>query len=77
MIRVEWGFINFFACAIAGLAIIGPLIPTAISTFIPAFGFLDPIIAVAISGVIAAVLTAVFYRVAINNAQELLSKAES
>ena len=76
MIRVEWGFINLIACALAGLAIISPIIPYAISSFIPGFGFLDPIVAVAISGVVAAVLTAVFYRVAINNAQELLSKAE-
>ncbi len=77
MIRMKWGFINFIACALAGLAVISPLIPYALSTFIPSFGFLDPIVAVAISGVIAAVFTAVFYRVAINNAQELLSKAES
>jgi hypothetical protein len=77
MIRMKWGFINFFACALAGLAIISPLIPYAISKFIPGFGFLDPMLAVAISGVVAAVLTAVFYKVAIINAQELLSKAES
>ena len=77
MIRVKWGFINFFTCALAGLAIISPLIPYAISSFVPGFGFLDPIVAVVISGVVAAVFTAVFYRVAINNAQELLLKAES
>jgi len=77
MIRVEWGFINFFACALAGLAIISPLIPYIFSKFIPGFGFLDPFIAVVISGVVATVLTLVFYRIAVNNAQELLSKAES
>jgi hypothetical protein len=77
MIRTQWGFINFFACAVAGLAIISPLIPYAISKVFPTFGFLDPYIAVVISGVVAAVLTAIFYRVSINNAQELLSKAES
>jgi len=77
MIRVEWGFINFFACALAALAIISPFIPYVFSRFIPGFGFLDPFIAVGVSGVVAAVLTAVFYRVAVNNTQELLLKAES
>jgi hypothetical protein len=77
MIRMKWGFINFFVCTLAGLAIIAPLIPYALSIFIPGFGFLDPYIAVAISGVVAAVLTAVFYKVSVNNAQELLLKAES
>jgi hypothetical protein len=77
MIRVEWSFINFFACGLGGLAIISPFIPYAISTVFPAFGSLDPIIALIVSGIIAAVLTAIFYRVAIGNAKELLSKAES
>jgi len=77
MIRLEWSFINFFACGLGGLAIISPLIPYVISRLIPGFGFLDPIIAIIISGVIAAIITAIFYRVAINNANELLLKAES
>ena len=76
MIRVEWGFINFFACALAGLAIIAPLIPYILSRFIPGIGFLDPLIAVVVSGVVAAVLTAVFYRVSVKYAEELLLKAE-
>lgn len=79
MIRLEWSLINFFACGLGGLAIISPLIPYVIARFLPGlgFGFLDPIVAIIISGVIAAIITAIFYRVAINNANELLLKAES
>src|SRR3990170_258769 len=74
MIRVKWGFINFFACALAGLAIIAPLIPYVLSRFIPGIGFLDQLIAVVVSGIVAAVLTAVFYRVSVKYAEELLLK---
>jgi hypothetical protein len=79
MIRVEWSLINFFACGLGGLAIISPLIPNVIDRVLPGLGFrfLDPIIAVIISGFIAAIITAIFYKIAINNANELLSKAES
>jgi hypothetical protein len=77
MIRMKWGFINFFACALAGLAIIAPPIPYMLSRFIPGIEFLDPLIAVVVSGVVAAVLTAVFYRVSVKYAEELLLKAES
>ncbi len=79
MIRVEWNIINFFACAICGLVIISPLILYTISKVLPAFGFefFDTTTAVIISGIIAVVVAAIFYRIAIGNAKELLSKAES
>jgi len=77
MIRVEWSLINLIACALGGLAILAPLIPYAISTIIPGFNVLDPYIAVGISGVVAAIIAFVFYRIAINNAEELLRNAES
>ncbi len=77
MIRVEWSLINLVACFLGGLAILGPLLPYAISTIIPGFGLLDPYIGVAISGVIAFIIAFVFHRVAINNAAELLRNAES
>jgi hypothetical protein len=38
--------------------------------------FIDLYVATAISGVIAAVMTAVFYRIAVGNAKDLLSKAQ-
>jgi len=77
MIRVEWGFINLVACFLSGLAILGPLLPYALSSFIPGFGGIDPYVAVSMSGVVAAVIAGVFYRVSVGNAKELLLKAES
>ena len=77
MIRVEWSFINLIACFLTGVAILGPLFPYLLSTIIPGIGALDPYVAVAVSGVIAAVLTLVFYRVAVKNAEELLRNASS
>jgi hypothetical protein len=83
MIRQSTGIINLIVCSVAGLAILSPFIPyllsSAISLFMPEFSilvFLDPYAATAISAVIAAVLTAIFYRVSLNSARELLRKAE-
>jgi hypothetical protein len=77
MIRVEWSLINLIACFLAGAAILGPLLPYVLSSIVPGFGVLDPYIAVAVSAVIAVIITVVFYRIAINNAEELLLKAEA
>ncbi len=83
MIRQEWSLISLIVCALAGLAVLAPLIPFVISKF--AAGFLgggapaDPVllsIAVVISGVIASIITAVFYKINIKSAADLLRKAE-
>lgn len=83
MIRQEWSLINLVACAIAGLGILAPLLPYVISLFAASLiggsgpvGSLDLAISVIISGIIASVVTAVFYRININSAKELLRKAE-
>jgi hypothetical protein len=76
MIRVEWSMINLLACSLSGLVILAPLVPYVLSGFIPGIAALDPYIAVAISGVIAVVITLIFYRICVSYAQELLSKAE-
>ena len=76
MIRVGWGFINFFACFLSGLAVISPLLAYLLSRLIPGFGLSDPYIAVIISGAISAVITVIAYRLCLSNASELLSKAE-
>ncbi len=82
MIRVEWSFLNLGACLAAGVAILAPFIPYALSSMsglIPALlggAFLDPFLALGISAVIAIVLAVIFYRIAISNAKELLKKAE-
>jgi hypothetical protein len=78
MMRPEWGLINFALCAGVALAILLPFIPYTISIFIGGLAnpFVDLYVATAISGVVAAVLSVVFYKVAVGNAEELLIKAE-
>jgi len=84
MIRQEWALISLAVCGLAGLAILAPLLPYVIAKIIPGF-FLsltaqtltDLILPLAISGVIAAVISAVFYRINISSAKELFKKAEN
>jgi hypothetical protein len=78
MIRTEWSLINMVTCGAMALAVLIPLVPTAISVFagIQIAAFLGLYEAVIISGVISAVLTVIFYKMAVGNAQELLTKAE-
>jgi len=78
MIRSKWAILNLLTCSLVLLAVLAPFVPYAISMVMPSLfnAFLDPYLAAALSGVIAAVITAVFYRVSLNNAEELLSKAE-
>lgn len=79
MIRVRWSIINLLICALSALAVLAPFVPYVLSAFAPGVftAFIDPYLAIAVSGVAAAVITAVFYRVAVKNAEELLSKAEA
>ncbi len=83
MIRVSWSIINLIACLLAGTAILAPLFPYVLSSmlsgFMPDFFgglILDPFLALSVSAAIAVVLAAIFYRIAIKNALELLTKAE-
>ncbi len=83
MVRQTVSLLNLIACLIAGIVILAPFLPYVLSsitsTFIPGLAggaLLDPYQAVVISAVIAAILAAVFYRVALKNAKELLRKAE-
>ncbi|MBT0159541.1 hypothetical protein G4O51_06115 [Candidatus Bathyarchaeota archaeon A05DMB-2] len=83
MIRQSTSIINLIACLVAGIAILAPFIPymlsSTLSTFMPRLSipvFIDPYAATAISAVIAIVLTVIFYRVSLNNARDLLRKAE-
>jgi len=76
-IRIRWSMINLLVCVLATMAVLAPFIPYALSLFLSGFTvFLDPYLAIAVSGVVAATITAVFYQVAVKNAAELLSKAE-
>jgi hypothetical protein len=78
MIRAEWSLINLICCGATALAVLAPLIPYAISTF--SNGILSPFMplyeSVIISGVVSAILTVIFYKIAVGNARELLTKAE-
>lgn len=83
MIRQSWAYKNFAACGLAGLAILSPLIPYAISKFIIesldpniTIWALNPYLAVIISGIIALIISLIFYRISLKSAQELLNKAE-
>jgi hypothetical protein len=79
MIRAQWSLINLLTGLATSLLILLPLFPYLISIFVPGsmVPFLDLYQAVAISGGIAAVLTWLFYSVAVSNAKELLSKAQT
>lgn len=78
LIRSTWNFINLVACFVAAIAIMIPFVPYALSLFAPGLAGpgVDLYQAVPASAVIAIVLTAVFYRIALRNARGLLNKAE-
>jgi hypothetical protein len=83
MIHLSWSLINFVSCLLAGLAILAPFIPyvlsSTLSEIIPALTIgtlVDPLLAVVVSAFIAAILTVIFYRIALKNAREMLKKAE-
>jgi hypothetical protein len=83
MIRQEWALISFVVCAVVGLAVLAPLIIYVVFTslfsflngvdFVYSFNFALPVLA---SGVIALILTVIFYTVNIRSAKELIRKAE-
>jgi hypothetical protein len=78
MIRVKWAIISLIACALAAIAVLAPFVPYVLSIIVPNLfvAFIDPYLATVASGVIAAVITAIFYRIAVKNAKEFLVKAE-
>lgn len=78
MIRPLWGLLNFAACFIAGLAILFPFLPYVLTFITPFFvmTFLDIYHAVIISAIITIVLILIFYKIALMNARELLTRAE-
>ncbi len=78
MIRTEWSLINLVTCGAVALAVLVPLVPFVISEFagFQVASFLGLYQALIISGVISAILTVIFYKMAVGNAKELLVKAE-
>ncbi len=78
MIRVDWSFINMGACLLAAIALIVPLAPYLLvyMRFLsgpPLIGLFEGL---AISGVVAVVMTVAFYLLAVDRANNLIAKAE-
>jgi hypothetical protein len=78
MIRGEWSLINMLTSGVIALVVLLPLAPQVIMSFVGMnLGFsLELYQALILSGVLAAVLTVIFYKLAIGNAKELFTKAE-
>jgi hypothetical protein len=79
MIRTRWSFLNLIVCFVVAIAILIPFVPYLLSSFVPGLvqPFMDPYVAAILSSIIAAVVTVVFYRISVDNAEELLRKAEA
>ncbi|MEM3051732.1 MAG: hypothetical protein QXJ40_06585 [Candidatus Bathyarchaeia archaeon] len=83
MIRLSWSLINLGTCLVAGVVILAPFFPFALSAMLPEImpsltleAFLNPLLSLAVSAIIAIIFTAIFYKIAIRNAREFLAKAE-
>ena len=83
MIRQSSSLINLAACLLAGIAILAPFFPYVLSSTLSVISpdliggaILDPFLALVVSAVIASFLAVIFYRIALKNARELLTKAE-
>jgi len=77
MIRQSWTLINMAMCALVGIVILLPLLPTVISLLeIGSFPSLNPFIATAISGTISVTITIILYKLTLNRAKDFLKKAE-
>jgi len=82
MIRQQWSLISLIVCFVAGVGILAPLLPYIINSFLQGFAFSIPVndtnlvISVVISGVIASIISIIFYKININSAAELIRKAE-
>ena len=82
MIRPLSAVVNMIVCAVLALVILSPLIPYALSMIISMMNFpislprIDLYIAVPTSGAIAFIMTYIFYKITLKNAEEFLIKAE-
>jgi len=86
MIRLKWRIINAIVCILLALAIVSPIIPYAVKSFLEAIQAVVVIpipipeaylyAALPISGTIAFIVTYVFYRMAVKNAEGFLMRAE-
>ncbi len=78
MVRPLTVLVYGLLCLVLALAILSPLIPYAVTMMnlpVP-LPKIDLYIAISISAVIALVVTFVFYKIALKNAEDFLTKAE-
>jgi hypothetical protein len=76
MVRQEWSLIGLIVCALAGAAVLAPLVPIVIFSFFGGIVSSSLAIAVIISAIISVVISAIFYRINIGLADDLLKKAQ-
>jgi hypothetical protein len=81
MVRQEWSLIGLVACALAGGAVVAPLVVTVgLALFtggaISAIALSNLALGIAIGAAISVAITIVFYRINIGLAREFLRKAE-
>jgi hypothetical protein len=78
MIRPSWSLVSMVLCGSIGVGILSPLFLYVFSSILSssATPLFDLYEGVAVSAIVGAVIALVFYRLAIQNAKELLKKAE-
>jgi hypothetical protein len=79
MIRQEWALISLLGSALGALAILAPVaLPYLLSLFLGfgSMGLVETAVYLTISGVIAAIITFIFYRINVGQAAELIRNAE-
>jgi hypothetical protein len=83
LVRPIWMAISLVVCVFAAFAILAPVaLPVLFSIVSIEFGVVfsfpsvNPFIATAISGIIAATITVLFYKLTLNDAKNFLRKAE-
>jgi hypothetical protein len=77
MIRQGWSLIGLIVGGLVGVAVLAPLLPFIIISFLGGAAFYSLIIGVVISAIISAVIAAIFYKINIGLASDLLRKAET
>ncbi|MDR0797989.1 MAG: hypothetical protein LBE70_04690 [Nitrososphaerota archaeon] len=82
MIRPVWMLLSMVSCVLIALAIMAPLLLSVVSSFLGEFGIINfptinPFISVTMSGIIAFVITGLFYKFNLDTAKEFLKKAET
>jgi hypothetical protein len=79
IVNSTWSLLNLIVCFVVAVAIVSPFFPYVLSSFIPGLGS-PPVglyLTAFLSAIIAIIFAAVFYRIALNEARELLTRAEA